>query len=345
MTDSEPISTPWPLCREAGSLDLNASRISQAGLERAFLRARTLFPDRTILTLVDRATDMDGVPLCQHLRLSCRLATGNPDKDLQGVSPSNCVWILGFDSDEKVDRYIRHIQHSGGKYICSLDIQNARWWHLRDEAREVLRLEEADCRTHGYSHFAPDQLANIMQAIDITRPLRGAYVEIGVYKGTSARLAYHYMCRTSLERRCYFLDTYQGFHYDSAKASSDIYWQGTHESTAEEVEARLEATPRQRGPQPVCRLIRHNVVTDPWPEEIGPIAVCNVDVDLSDAIRASLEHVWPRIEPGGICIVQDPGRTPMLGGARSALNTFLEAGLSSGFPVYLESGQTFLLKR
>ena len=48
--------------------------------------------------------------------------------------------------------------------------------------------------------------------------------------------------------------------------------------------------------------------------------------------------------PGGIIVVEDPGHTPQLVGARVALDEFLASKAASKFmPVYMESGQTFLI--
>jgi hypothetical protein len=45
-------------------------------------------------------------------------------------------------------------------------------------------------------------------------------------------------------------------------------------------------------------------------------------------------------------IVEDPGHTPALVGSRLALEQFLESPAGAAFTsVYLESGQTFLIRR
>jgi hypothetical protein len=62
-----------------------------------------------------------------------------------------------------------------------------------------------------------------------------------------------------------------------------------------------------------------------------------------DAALASA-RCSPRMTPGGIVIVEDPGHTPYLVGARVALDEFLASRTAAGFlPIYMESGQTFLV--
>ncbi len=75
------------------------------------------------------------------------------------------------------------------------------------------------------------------------------------------------------------------------------------------------------------------------------MVVANIDVDLYEAVRIALFKVAPKIVRGGIMIVEDPGHTPSLIGSRVALAEFLESSEASPFlPVYMESGQTLLVK-
>ena len=72
--------------------------------------------------------------------------------------------------------------------------------------------------------------------------------------------------------------------------------------------------------------------------------VANIDVDIYEAVLAGLQKVAPRMAPGGVMIVEDPGHTPLLIGAGVALNQFLKSPAAAGFlPVYMQSGQTFLI--
>jgi hypothetical protein len=50
--------------------------------------------------------------------------------------------------------------------------------------------------------------------------------------------------------------------------------------------------------------------------------------------------------PGGILVVEDPGHTPLLIGARFALEKFLAEPVGAQFtPLAMQSGQTFLIRR
>ena len=324
---------------------LGVSRVTTQGMTKAIARAHDLFPDRKVVAFVDADVDATGTPFGQTLEIPCELITGDPEKDLVAHEIARTAFVFGLNSDEKVIAYLDYVTQRDGKYFCSYDIQNARWWHLRDAANAVLLAEKADCRRNNHTHFAPDQLANLMQSIDITRACEGDYVEIGVFKGTSARLAYHYMKATHMKRRCFFLDTFAGFDYGKAKASSDAHWQGTHLASLDKVVARLNAVPTYGDPEPTFKVVKSNIVENELPDAISSIALCNIDVDIYDAILAALRKTWPLLVDRGICVVQDPGRTPLLGGARLALECFVrELGGQECHRVYMESGQTLLIK-
>jgi hypothetical protein len=81
------------------------------------------------------------------------------------------------------------------------------------------------------------------------------------------------------------------------------------------------------------------------PGVIERIAVANIDVDMYEAVRSALIKTAPRIASGGILIVEDPGHTPALIGSRLALEEFMATPIAAAFtPVYMESGQTLLIR-
>ncbi len=142
-------------------------------------------------------------------------------------------------------------------------------------------------------------------------------------------------------RRFHFFDVFTGFDYPEALASSDSSWANTHGTEGKEiVEARLQS---MAGHNEVC-VYQANVISDPLPD-IPRISLCNIDVDLYEAVRAGLFRFAPLIVPGGIMICEDAGHTPSLIGARMALEEFLEDEAGRAFTaVHMTSGQVFLVK-
>ena len=83
-------------------------------------------------------------------------------------------------------------------------------------------------------------------------------------------------------------------------------------------------------------VFKSNIVADDLPQEVDRIAVANIDVDIYEAVAAALLKVSPLMSVGGIMVVEDPGHTPLLIGARVALQEFLETEAASRFlPLYV----------
>ncbi|HZZ57525.1 MAG TPA: TylF/MycF/NovP-related O-methyltransferase, partial [Opitutaceae bacterium] len=185
-----------------------------------------------------------------------------------------------------------------------------------------------------------EDFINLCQALETTRDVPGAVVEIGCFRGSSSSVMLDYAKHTGLDRQFYFFDTFDGFSYEEARASADAMWQGTHATEGQAVvQSRLEAVG-----YPKLRVLKANIITDDLPAEIGPIAVANVDVDLYEAVAAGLRKVADRIPSGGIIICEDAGHTPALIGARLALLEFMRSPQGKRFTqVFLASGQAFLI--
>jgi hypothetical protein len=147
------------------------------------------------------------------------------------------------------------------------------------------------------------------------------------------------MRQAGILRKSYFFDTFEGFSYPTAETSADAIWLGTHENTSIQRVTELLS----------CFANAHvgklNIIEDELPKEVAGIAVCNIDVDIYEAIRAALKKTADLMVPGGIIIVEDTGHTPLLGGALLAMEEFLQTEQANSFlPIHLSSGQTFLVK-
>ena len=202
-------------------------------------------------------------------------------------------------------------------------------------ARSVLMKEYV---RGGYYFCLPD-MENLCQIINTTKDIDGDYLEIGVFRGDTARLALHYMKEKHIYRKSYFLDTYEGFTYEAAEVSKDVMWVGSHQSTSFElVKKRLAGYENAN-----CR--KCNIITDDLPSEIEKIAVCNIDVDMEEAVYAALVKVRDKISKGGIIIAEDYGHMPELVGACYSINMFIEENKDLFTWLYFPSGQMVLIKK
>lgn len=247
------------------------------------------------------------------------------------------AFIIAYNKDYDALIAIEELINLGEKYISLPQAAPmARYFHIDRDADLALKEE---FNSNPRLHYCPVDFENIFQALSSTMDLEGDYVEIGVFQGASARAAMNYMRRKKISRNAWFFDTYEGFSYNEAFSSSDAYWQNTHKETSEKiVEDYLYGYEN-------FNVIKNNIITDEIPDVIQKIVVCNIDVDIYDAVESALEKIKNLMVRHGIIIIEDYGHTPMLIGAQKAANDFLKKYEFMFTPIYLPSGQLFLIKR
>lgn len=224
----------------------------------------------------------------------------------------------------------------------------APWGAVEHDAEIRAALDEEWLRqgAEGFAKFdfGFGDFANLCQFLLATRALEGCFVEVGCFRGSSGSVALNYMRRRGIMRHAWFLDVFDGFDYAAAKDSPDAFWADTHGTEGEAaVRARLE---RHAAPEQGLHVHvrRANIITDDLPAEMGPIAVANLDVDLHEAVLAGLHRLHPRMVRGGILVVEDDGHTPLLAGARLAVDEFAASDAAKGLVrLSMESGQTIFV--
>jgi len=209
-----------------------------------------------------------------------------------------------------------------------------------DQIRQaIVQARDVCSRFDICTHFDVRDFGNLLQLIRETRYLAGDYVEIGVFRGTSAAVAATYMKLTGDPRTMWLLDTFEGFSYLAARNSTDAVWNGTHDDTSVSfVAGVLEAT----GRAPSIRKL--DICADELPSEIQTISIANIDVDLYEAVRDALDKVAPLVMNGGVIICEDYGHTPGTCGANMAVNEFIDRHGQGFMKLYFESGQMCLIK-
>ncbi len=258
-------------------------------------------------------------------------------KDLYKLSREEVhVVICAYESDEKLFDAVQIIKGMQNVfYYCPFRyIPTARYLHRNTVARETL-IRELNINLGKFD--LPD-FENIMQALEITKRLDGDYVEIGVYRGDSAHAALEYMKAAGIKRKSYFFDLFKGFTNQSSEQSKDAVWLDSHIDTSFEfVEQLLQGYDN-------VTVSKLDIIADELPSAIAEIALCNIDVDLYEAIIAALEKVGPRVKKGGIIILEDQGHTPFLAGAFTATMEYISKAENSFVPIQMSSGQMFLVK-
>lgn len=273
------------------------------------------------------------------------LPTGN--LDITEIAPSEVddlpndgnlkVFICVYESDERMVATVKRIIRIPNAVFFAPPkfLPTARYFHRNDIARKVLvRESRIDMKKFEVADFE-----NIIQAIDLTRDIEGDFLEIGVYQGRSSHMALAYMRESKIDRCAYFIDVFEGFTYEAAHVSSDALWDNTHVDTSlEKVQTFLREFDN-------AKVLKLNVIDDGFPDAIRKVAVCNLDVDMYEAVLKGLEKVAPLISHNGIIIAEDAGHTPALAGAYVAVCEFLESETGKAFlPIHMSSGQMLLIK-
>jgi len=165
--------------------------------------------------------------------------------------------------------------------------------------------------------------------------VEGDFVECGVWRGGNSIVAADVFRRQSPDRRVFLFDTFAGMTEPTAddfgnrdrKSAMPTYLESARDSHNEwcyasmaDVETNLAAF---RVPASMARLVRGDVLatlSDPvnLPEKIS---VLRLDTDWYESTRRELEVLWPRLELGGVLIVDDYGHW---GGAKKAVDEFFD---------------------
>ena len=239
------------------------------------------------------------------------------------------------DSLEPISRIIR----CGGLFIPPLHF--AKTSYVRTSRHAERSIHES--RGAIGKLFGGEELhENLCQAVDMTRDLDGDLLEIGVFTGSSASTLLRHTRNLGVRRRCWLMDTFTGFTYQEAAKSADGIWSRTHQMAGE---AHIHELAGKLGPaRQEIHFVIGNICTAKLPSEIQKLALVNIDVDIYEAVLASLRKVAPLVQKRGIIICEDATSTPGLYGAYIAMEEFLKSELGKTFiKVFLRS-QYFLIR-
>jgi hypothetical protein len=272
-----------------------------------------------------------------------------PTSELDRIEGADIV-IYACTQDDLGLPFIEHLHRSGRRYYPVWGAKPGGYAFTSSIVRDVLESEYLHQQQVGFGKwdFGSADFENLIQALDLTKHLPGCYLEVGCYQGSSAGVVLRYLASTHRRMNTYFMDVFGGFSYEESARSADAIWHGTHVTEGEEaVRTRLlEYGVGHDGLR--ITIERRNIISDPLPAEIVAegIAVANLDVDMHEAVAAGLQKLAPHIVPGGILVVEDAGHTPLLIGAKLALEQFLREPAGRQFmPLVMGSGQTFLIRR
>jgi O-methyltransferase len=137
-----------------------------------------------------------------------------------------------------------------------------------------------------------------IQRIDETN-VPGAFAELGVYKGESARLI-HLM---SAGRDLYLFDTFQGMPAIDLEPETG---EASTYSAENFADTSIPEVLKYIGGDPD----KLKVYAGYFPQSISGLnvnafALVNIDADLFNPVKAGLEYFYPLLSPGGVILVHD----------------------------------------
>jgi O-methyltransferase len=209
-------------------------------------------------------------------------------------------------------------------------------------------IERTIRQVRRHTMTTPRRIAALCNSVEYVVGSRvpGAIVECGVWRGGSMMAAALTLLRLgATDRDLYLFDTFRGMTPPGEEDVFSAYdgysltrrWRRRqrddgvnewHYVRAERVHAALLSTG-----YPADRIhLVEGRVEDTLPERAPePVAILRLDTDWYRSTKHELEHLYPRIAPGGVVIIDDYGHYE---GARRAVSEYLA-----------ESGERLLLNR
>jgi hypothetical protein len=206
---------------------------------------------------------------------------------------------------------------------------------------EFLELYE---RCAPYTMTSRERMYAVWQAVNhVTRAgIPGDVVECGVWRGGSTMLAALTLAaRGDADRRLWLYDTFEGMpepgpldgpggYGEDPLAEWTRHQAGDHNewcySPLDEVRSNMRATGL---PEKRFEFVRGKV-EDTIPDAVPDrIAILRLDTDWYESTLHELEHLYPRLSPGGVLLIDDYGHWE---GARRAVDEYFAR---QGVPILL----------
>jgi hypothetical protein len=231
-----------------------------------------------------------------------------------------------------VTRPIRGVlRRMGYEVVDAADLHVPRY--PPDFDAELIALVE---RVRPYTLTSPERIVALRDAVRhvVRAGVPGAFVECGVWRGGSMMVVALTLQELGVtDRELVLFDTFTHMPFPGPE---DVDLFGTHaadvyeEASAaeafrylplDEVQAALASTG-----YPVERMrFVQGMVEETIPDAAPPvIALCRLDTDWYESTRHEMEHLFPRLHPGGVLIIDDYGH--FMGAKKAVDEYFAEHG-------------------
>jgi hypothetical protein len=193
-------------------------------------------------------------------------------------------------------------------------------------------------KVKGLTATGPGRMVGLMDGVKyvVANCIEGAFIECGVWRGGSSMLAALTLLELGDTTRDLFLfDTFEGM---SAPTDKDVMFDGTKAQDVLDTSERREELDNywcigsvenvQRNmlttgyPEGKVHLIKGKV-EDTIPKHAPEkIALLRLDTDWYESTKHELEHLYPRLAPNGVLIIDDYGHWV---GAKQAVDEYFAA--------------------
>lgn len=186
----------------------------------------------------------------------------------------------------------------------------------------------------------------------VAREIPGDFVELGVWRGGSTMIAAMEMMRLEDTRTLWLYDTYEGMpepddidHRSNGDRPAAIHkWNATRmgdgsdwcRASLEDVQRNIASLNYPGQTRFVVGKSEQTLIGEK-PEQVS---ILRIDTDWYASTKASLEHLWDRLSPGGVLIMDDYGAW---NGARVAADEFFST-LPPVFVHYLDGAGRLIVK-
>ena len=193
---------------------------------------------------------------------------------------------------------------------------------------DIATIDESDRRI--VERALPNTMTGVLRLLGLVTSVRyvvgarieGAFAECGVWRGGSVVAMIETLAELGVDDRdIYLYDTFEGMTEPTAEDTSAM------DGSATEAWEESKGRPYQELFNPEAfdeAIVRENVLGTGYPAERvhfvrGPveetipgtvpdrIALLRLDTDWYESTRHELEHLYPRLESGGVLIVDDYG--------------------------------------
>jgi O-methyltransferase len=148
-----------------------------------------------------------------------------------------------------------------------------------------------------------------------TLPLTGDFIEVGSYRGGTAKLISELLLRRGIGADIHVFDTFAGMPGDLAPDEMGL--KGTFTDTSlRQVQGLLGNNPRAK--------LHPGLFPQSIPPELGAaqFRFAHIDVDTERSVRDCLEFIYPRMHARGVIIIDDYGHPECPGATRATEQYF-----------------------